>query len=64
MRNLIETFGSQKAIAEAVGVTEAAVSRWFAEGRVPPRRALELERITEGSLKAIELHGEVTYESK
>ncbi len=43
-------FGTQKALADALGIAQAAVAQWGEE--VPPRRAFEIERITDGKLKA------------
>lgn len=45
----IKYFGSSKALAEALGVTPQAVSGWKG---IPARRQYEIERITNGALKA------------
>ena len=41
---LIEHFGTQKALAAEVGVTQAAISYWKVRG-VPPLRWLQIEQI-------------------
>lgn len=42
-------FGTQTALAQTLGVTQAAVAQW---GEViPEKQALRLERLTEGALK-------------
>lgn len=55
MDSLIALFGSQKAIASALGVTESAVSQWFKKGSIPLPRAVELVRITSGKVKLKEI---------
>ncbi len=46
--DVIAYFGTQDAVAEALGISQAAVSQWGAE--VPELRAFQLERITNGKL--------------
>ncbi|WP_028865058.1 Cro/CI family transcriptional regulator [Psychromonas aquimarina] len=48
--DVINFFGTQEKTARALGVKQASVSRWPKE--VPQRRAFEIERITNGALKA------------
>lgn len=45
----IKYFGSQRAIAEKLKVTDSAVSQW--KEVIPERVALKLSRITNGKLK-------------
>ena len=45
LRNLVATQGGQKHVAEALGVTQAAVSKWIISGFVPLRRAVEIEAL-------------------
>ncbi|MGL4516783.1 MAG: Cro/CI family transcriptional regulator [Shewanella sp.] len=54
-RILAEFEGSQLKLAEALGVTKGAVSQWFSEGVIPPARAIQIEQITDGALKAVEI---------
>jgi DNA-binding transcriptional regulator YdaS (Cro superfamily) len=43
-------FGSQKALAEALGITQPSVAEW---GEFPPGgRQLQIEKVTGGALKA------------
>lgn len=58
MGTLLKAFGSQKAIADALGITESAVSQWFKAGKVPPARALEIVRLTKGAVKLKEIVGD------
>lgn len=46
--DVINYFGTQDKAAKALGVTQASVSRWRVE--VPPLRAFEIERLTNGAL--------------
>ena len=43
--HLVKHFGSQKRLADAAGVTPQSVTKWKRTG-VPPRRVLELERLS------------------
>ncbi|MCA6221911.1 Cro/CI family transcriptional regulator [Photorhabdus antumapuensis] len=45
----IKFFGSQRAIAEKLNLSDAAVSQW--KNVIPERAALKLNRITNGKLK-------------
>jgi DNA-binding transcriptional regulator YdaS (Cro superfamily) len=46
----IQHYGSQTALAAALGISQASVAVWGEI--VPPLRQLQLERLTEGALKA------------
>ena len=46
----ITYFGTQQALAEAIGVTSAAIAQWGDE--VPPLRQLQIQQLTLGKLKA------------
>lgn len=48
--DVINFFGTQEKTAAVLGVKQASVSRW--PETIPPRRAFEIERITNGALKA------------
>ena len=51
---LVEHFKTASALASAVGVGRAAISRWKDEG-IPPGRALQLERVSGGVVTAQEI---------
>ncbi|EFE3785705.1 helix-turn-helix domain-containing protein [Escherichia coli] len=45
----IKFYGSQRAIAQSLGISEQAVSQW--PELIPKGAALELEKLTDGALK-------------
>ncbi len=49
-REVIEHFGSQHAVAEALGIRQPSVANW--KESPPPLRQLQLEAVTGGALKA------------
>ena len=53
---LISHFGSQANLARALSVTRAAITLWGTEG-VPAGRAIQIERITGGKFKAVDIEG-------
>ena len=55
MDDVFDFFGSQRRLAEAVGVSEAAVSQWARDGKFPPARAIQIEILSEGRFSAIAL---------
>ena len=50
MKQALKYFGTQAKIAEALKISQAAVAQW--NETVPRLRQFELERITNGELKA------------
>ena len=57
LKEIIKWFGSQVELARQLGVTQAAVAQWVADENVPPYRAIQIERITDGQFKAIDIIG-------
>ena len=57
LKEIIKWFGSQVELARRLGVTQAAVAQWVADEKVPPYRAIQIERITEGQFKAVDIIG-------
>lgn len=62
MREIIEHFGGKAALAKALEVERSAVSWWLREG-LPSGRAVEIERITQGRFRAVDITGAVFNES-
>ena len=50
-KDAIDYFGSTPRLAQALGITRKAIYQWGDE--VPPARAIELERMTRGELRAV-----------
>ena len=49
-KQAIEAFGSAKALADALGITEAAVSQWGEA--IPMLRKYQIEKLLEGGKQA------------
>lgn len=52
---VIEHFGGHTRLAHALGVSTQAVSQWVASGRIPPARAIDIERLTDGKFRALDI---------
>jgi len=48
-KHVIDHFGTQRAIAKALGISDAAVSQW--KEVIPEKDAYRLQVVTEGALK-------------
>lgn len=48
----LKHFGTQEALAAAVGISQPAVAVWVANGLIPPGRQAQLQIITAGKLRA------------
>lgn len=55
LKEVIEHFGGQVAMAKALHVAPAAVSQWVSNDYMPPKRAIQIESLTKGKFKAIDL---------
>lgn len=49
LQKAIDMHGNASALARALGVSFVAVYKWR-KGQVPPERALEIERLTDGAV--------------
>ena len=58
LKEIIKWFGSQVELSRQLGVTQAAVAQWVAEDKIPPYRAIQIERITDGQFKAVDIIGD------
>lgn len=56
MEELIKYFGNKTIMASVLDVDKSAVTQWGNEG-LPPYRAIQIERITKGVFKAIDIMG-------
>ena len=48
----IDFYGTQGALAQALGIRQPSVARWAKTGRVPALQQIRLEKLTKGRLKA------------
>ena len=55
LHEIVKHFGSQASLARAVNVTRQAITLWKMAGVIPPGAAVEIERLTDGKFKAINL---------
>ena len=55
IREIITHFGGTTATATALGVAPSAVSQWITEDRIPPQRAIEIEALTGGMYRAVDI---------
>ena len=58
LKEIIKWFGSQVELARQLDVSQAAVAQWVADEKVPPYRAIQIERITDGQFKAVDIIGD------
>lgn len=57
IESVIERFGGRAALAKALDITPANISQWRAMRRIPPAKAIEIERLTGGDIRAVDLVG-------
>lgn len=56
IRRAIDMFGTQTALAARIGVGQNVISYWLHECKqVPPKRAVQLEAVTNGAVTRKEL---------
>lgn len=51
-KDLQKHYGTQVAIAKALGAAQSSVAEWFQNGRIPEGRQYQIELATDGMLKA------------
>ena len=52
---LLAHFETQAEIARQLGVTRSAVSHWFRRDAVPAEQAIQIEIVTDGKIRAVDL---------
>lgn len=56
VKDIVDWFGGEQVtLAKKLGVTKAAVSYWVSENKIPANRAIQIEQITKGNFKAVDL---------
>ena len=56
IQDLVDYFGSQSAIAKALGTSDQVVSAWKVKNRIPIGRQYEIQILTGGKLRADPAH--------
>jgi len=51
-QTVLDHFGSQAAMARALGIKQPSVFAWFKSGRIPYPRQCQIEVVTGGKVKA------------
>lgn len=46
---------SQAELARQLDVDRSAISQWVADDKIPPLRAIQIEKLTCGKIKAVDL---------
>jgi len=52
---IADEFGGRTNLADQLGVTPQAISPWINDNAFPPARALQIEQLTGGKFKAVNL---------
>lgn len=55
INKIVEWFGSQSEMARQLGVDRSAVTHWLTKGSLPPKRAIEVEKLSGGIFKAVDI---------
>jgi len=55
IEEIIEWFGSKSKMAKRLGVDRSAVTHWQSKGNLPPLRAIQVERMTGGKFRAVDI---------
>jgi DNA-binding transcriptional regulator YdaS (Cro superfamily) len=58
MEKVIKYFGSQKELADLLGVTQMAISQWKRRG-IPIKRCLQIEKLSNGAIKREDIWADI-----
>ena len=53
--DIIRYFGNQSILARKLEIKPQAVQQWISRGQIPLRRAIQIERITDGKIGMTEI---------
>jgi DNA-binding transcriptional regulator YdaS (Cro superfamily) len=59
MNTLKKYFPTQRSLAKAINVTPQAVNQWFHRSKIPVKRAVEIELLTDGAIKRRDLRPDI-----
>lgn len=63
IKSAIEIAGSQKKLADACGVSQVAVSKWFRGGDIRAEHAIAVEKATDGKVTREQLRPDIFRDS-
>lgn len=52
VQQVIDYFKNKTEVSKALKINRSAVSQWVKKDAIPPRRQLEIQKLTKGKLKA------------
>ena len=55
IKEVVAFFGTQAHMARELGVSAAAVTQWVKAGAIPAQRAIQIEALSNGQIKALDL---------
>lgn len=55
IQKIVDWFGSQAEMARQLGVDRSAVTHWLNKGALPPKRAIEVEKLSAGLFRAVDI---------
>jgi len=59
IKRVIKHFGSKAKLARALGIQRSNITLWLSGAKnIPPKQAINIERITDGEFKAVDILGE------
>jgi DNA-binding transcriptional regulator YdaS (Cro superfamily) len=57
---IVAHFGTQKRLADELGINRSQISLWIRTGVIPALRAMQIEKITDGKFKALDINTVMT----
>lgn len=51
VQEIISYFGNQSAMARILSISPQAIQRWVSTNHLPIRRAIQIERLTDGKIR-------------
>ena len=51
IQEVLNYFGNQNKLAISLGVSRSAVGKWVKDNEIPPKRQIEIQRLTNSKIK-------------
>ena len=61
LNRAVAHFGSQRALADALGIRQPSIVEWYQRGSVPLDRCEAIELLTDGAVRADDLRSDVQW---